>query len=48
MKQMENRLNFYLPINLEKQLRRFAKEKGWKVSFVIREAIKEFLERREK
>jgi len=41
---MKNKLNFYLPIKLEKRLREFADKKAWKVSFIIREAIKKYLE----
>ena len=40
---MENKLNFYLPIKLEKRLREFADRKAWNVSFIIREAIEKYL-----
>lgn len=45
-KQLEKKLNFYISPELERKLKEYANKKGWKFSFVIREAIKEYLEKK--
>jgi len=45
-KQLGRKLNFYISPKLEKKLKEYAEKKGWKFSFVIREAIKEFLDKK--
>jgi len=43
-KQLGRKLNFWISPELEKELKEYAVKKGWKFSFVIREAIKKYIE----
>lgn len=45
-KQLGRKLNFWISPELEKKLKEYAEKKGWKFSFVIREAIKAFLDKK--
>lgn len=45
-RQLGKKLNFWISPGLEKELKAYAEKKGWKFSFVIREAIKAFLDKK--
>jgi len=45
MAKLTDKLNFQITPDLRRQLFEFAKKKDWSVSMIIREAIKEYLER---
>ena len=45
-KQLGSRFMFHISPALEKKLRHFAEKENWKITFVIRVAIKEYLEKR--
>jgi len=47
-KQLGRKLNFWISPELEKELKEYAEKKGWKFSFVIREAIKKYIKIRNK